>query len=169
MFPGTSSCVQVSSWISYGTSESSRLLRCFPNLSLEGDCLTHISLISYRLTESNMSYSILLLSERERVDSTFADSCEYMLSRMPAGTKLSGYDSSGHPCIGDSHLPLDIFELIESLPDRSLFQTMELGCCRVYSHHFLKTYCFVCVVIITGASGTDIPSDLIPAAFGVSS
>ena len=131
------------------SSRMSRIRRVLPLLGPngEGSSSSDITTVTYRISESTMNYSSLLLSERSRVDVEFALSVSNLNEQLPVGVRVWGYDSSGHPCGGDDHRSLDMFELIECIPDRRLFSTLELGCCRVYCHHVFKTFCLTCVVI----------------------
>jgi hypothetical protein len=100
--------------------------------------------------KSSMMLSAELLEEKTDTDTRFHEIvCASGMSDIDQD-RLLCFDSSGS-CLASGVSCIDVTDVIDSVTHSGLFQTLELGCCRVISHHKYKTKCLVCTLAIRGS------------------
>jgi hypothetical protein len=109
-----------------------------------------VFLINFRIPASTLSYSSDLIEARERVDRVFSEGVSELKLNIQPGEVLLTFDSTGFSVDGPLASSIDVFEYLDYLHARKLYKTLELGCCRTYSHHVFKTNCLVCVAVYRG-------------------
>lgn len=105
---------------------------------------------SYEIPVSSTVYSTELIEARDRVDGSFNHVAASVVRKLPCGSSISCFDSSGHEVCSNTPRSIDIMDIMDLLSTSSHFKTLELGCCRTYSHRLLKTRCLTCLIVISG-------------------
>ena len=112
----------------------------------------YIILVLYEISESTTVFSDRVIEARKSVDESFYDIINTLTVSTFKGWTI---DSTGsllkhgyHRDDSSSIEKFPIHEFLEYLPEsRSIFKSLELGCCSTYSHHILGTRCLCCVII----------------------
>jgi hypothetical protein len=124
------------------------LSRLIPVESLQDQACVLI-FATYCIPTSSMSYSNELMEAREAVDRGFSETVSKIIESKD-GCTMAFFDSSGHPVSTTGATAVDILDVMDAFSESRIFQTLELGCCRTYSHHQLKTRGLTCLIVISG-------------------
>ena len=124
----------------------------------------YIILVVYEISESTTVFSDRVIEARKSVDESFYDIIDTLTVSTFKGWTI---DSTGslltHGSYKDDSSSIQTFpihEFIEYLPEsRSIFKSLELGCCSTYSHHILGTRCLCCAIITDSID--NIPKSLV--------
>ena len=124
--------------------------RLLAMIAQESSADSWLFLINFHISGTTLSYSSDLIEARERVDEVFSEGVREVNRNKQPGRFILAFDSTGSSVDGPLANSIDIFEFLDHLHARKLYKTLELGCCRTYSHHVLKTNCLVCVALFQG-------------------
>ena len=125
--------------------------RMIPHL-LQAPDMCAILFFNFPLNCSTMGLSAELLKSRDEVDAQFCDRLSRLQYLQDIQTRTVFFDSSGTNVSAGDVKEIDLLDLMDSIAYAKLYETLELGCCRTYSHHKFKTRCLACVGFVFGTS-----------------
>jgi hypothetical protein len=97
-----------------------------------------------------------MVDERDKVDRILGELHHALEQKVLARKPFLMWDTSGYPLSIKSNVNLDLLDLIECIPESGIFNAIELGCCRTYSHIVLKTRCLSGILIVAFASSESV-------------
>jgi hypothetical protein len=110
-----------------------------------------VVLFNYSIDTTSMALSAALLSEREVIDTMFQEKILALEWLKAHEDRVVFCDSTGTSVgCGSAYQTIDLLDLIDAVASAKIYETLELGCCRTYSHHKLKTRCLACVGLVFG-------------------
>lgn len=107
-------------------------------------------LLNYEINESTMSYSDLLIECKDLVDTDFHAKLNSIQNEHRLPDQFASVDSSGSFSHQRTQGSLPMQDILEGLSRPDLYKTLELGCCRTYSHHTLGTRCLTVALVYLG-------------------
>lgn len=122
-----------------------------------------IYFINISIKESSSIHSSILVDERNKVDRILSELHQELDQKVLGRKPFLMWDTSGHPLSVKSNVNLDLLDLIECMPESGIFNTIELGCCRTYSHIVLKTRCLSGILIVPfePSDGISVQSEIV--------
>ncbi|EDO44830.1 predicted protein, partial [Nematostella vectensis] len=135
-------------------------MELFPDKSLQPGDLTVISISQHSKNDMSL-WNVDVEEEREQLMSNFVESAKEICNNlMAAGYWADFIDPSSGTSYFGPHTNTTLFETDERFNHLG-FNVMDLGCCKVISHHLWGTYAFIGSLFTNAPADCDILSDVL--------